>query len=226
MSTYIYTKTPVSLERLALEISLSSITVGQDTALTSLFGSQLTIGFKADLSEGEVTTLNDLVSAHTGAPLIITPPVQPVTLAVSPEPQPFALPTHRTKHNAAGWATCPAGEATVLDYQLTAERYVSGGQLIYKNIKEGDYLSAEVYDKDNLIPAPYRAASAEAHPCVAKYIIKKFIKPNDGYDTLTIETFPLNAKIPAGFYLRMTLITTAEAGDRRIAINYHLTKKL
>lgn len=64
MSVYNFTKDPVNVARLELEIRQSAITVALDH--TILFGSNLDIYFKADLSGGEQTILSDLVTAHTG----------------------------------------------------------------------------------------------------------------------------------------------------------------
>jgi len=223
MIQYDYTKTPISIDRLTIEIQQSSMITALDHI--DLFGAAVSIFFKADLSEADETTLGALVEAHDGTPLPENV-VQSVVVASMPDPVPFAQPTYRTKRDAVGWITCPANATTDLDFQLTAERYVSGGQVIYKDVKEGDYVVAEVYDKDGVIPVPYRSAVCEAWPSVAKYIVKKYLKPCVGYDELTIDTYPLNAKITAGLYLRVSLVTTAEEGDRKMAINYHLTKKL
>lgn len=142
------------------------------------------------------------------------------------EPQPFAIPAYRTKRDASEWVDCDADSTTIIDYQLTAERYVTGGEIIYKDAKKGDYITAEVYDADGVIPAQYRAALCEAHPSVASYIIKKQLKPCTGYDSFEINTYPLNAKINAGLYLRVSYVATAETGTREVVVNYSLTKKL
>lgn len=142
---------------------------------------------------------------------------------------PFAEPLYRTKRDGTSqWHTCPSNTATIIDYQLTAERYVTGGEIIFKNAKEGDYITAQIYDKDSIIPSPYRAALCENWPDVATYLIKKWLKPTetDKYDSFMIDTYPLNAKISAGLYLRVTYHASTEASDRKIAVNYHLTKKL
>lgn len=142
------------------------------------------------------------------------------------EPQPFAQPTHRTKRDASEWVDCDADSTTIIDYQLTEERFVSGGEIIYKGAKKGDYLTAEVYDADNVIPVPYRVTLCENHPSVAMYIIKKQLKPCEGYDSFEINTYPLNAKITAGLYLRVSYVASAETGIREVVVNYMLTKKL
>jgi hypothetical protein len=67
MTQYDYTKTPVSLDRLTQEIQQSAIVTALDHM--TLLGSALSIFFKADLSGGDQTILDSLVSAHNGNPL-------------------------------------------------------------------------------------------------------------------------------------------------------------
>ena len=93
--TFTYTKTPVALDSLRQSISQSTIAVAQDLTTTSVFGDQLTVGFKADLSGSEVTTLDAIVAAHTGVPLVVTPPTQPVSMSAA-----CAAPKNR-------WAKAP-----------------------------------------------------------------------------------------------------------------------
>jgi hypothetical protein len=143
------------------------------------------------------------------------------------ESPPFAKPDYRTKRDATGaWLEVAASETKVVDYVLNEERYVTGGEIIYFGAKKGDWIEAEVNDPYGYIPEPYRAALCENHPTVAKYIIKKWLKPSDSYESFTIDTYPLNAKISAGLSLRIVYHATSEAGSRSIAINYHLTKRL
>lgn len=154
--------------------------------------------------------------------------ISDVNVVSATEPAPFAKPDYRTKLNATDSIVTIAPDSIVpVDFLMTEERYVSGGDLLIEGAKIGDYVTAEVYDKDGVIPAPYQAALCEAHPSVAKYIEKAWIMVEDGSFTKhTINTYPLNAKITPGLYLRVTYHSTAEAGDRKVGITYHLTKKL
>jgi hypothetical protein len=158
------------------------------------------------------------------------------TLCVTsiPEPLPFAQPTYRTKRNAiASVVEIAVDDSEILDFQLTAERYVSGGVLIVQNPELGDYITAEVYDKDSTIPEAYRAATCENWPCVAKYIEKEFIAVEvpgsiqSGRCAVHIlDTRPLNAKISAGLYLRVTYHSTNSGSARKAVVNYDISKKL
>lgn len=170
---------------------------------------------------------SDITDVATAIAFLRDEMIKDVKVTSQPDPVPFAQPTYRTKRDAdTSWNTCAENTVTHSDFQLSAERYVSGGDIIFKDSKEGDYLSAEVRDVDGVIPVAYRAALCEAHPTVAVYINKLWIKPVSGYGSINIDTYPLNAKISAGLYLRVSYHATSEAGDRKMAVNYHLTKKL
>lgn len=143
------------------------------------------------------------------------------------ETPPFATPSYRTKHDATPSITSvTANDHVHIDFQLTAERYVSGGCLVVKNAQFGDYVTAEVYDKDSVIPEAYRAALCESWPVVALYTIKEWVRYQGDYTVHEIDTTPLNAKITAGLYLRVTYYAVDAGSTREILINYNLTKKL
>lgn len=67
MTTYEYTKTPVDIDRLTLEIQQSSITIALDNI--TLLGSEVTIAFKVAISNDEKTTLDTVVANHSGEPM-------------------------------------------------------------------------------------------------------------------------------------------------------------
>jgi len=147
------------------------------------------------------------------------------------QPSPFAKPSFRTKMDAIlNWVTCSSDSVTDLDFTLMNERYVTGGEIIFKNAKEGDYITACVYDGFNggVIPEAYRASLCEAWPIVATYVEKRYLVPTtvDGYGILALDTYPLNAKISQYLQLRVTYHSTSEVGDRRVTVNYNLTQKL
>lgn len=223
ITSYTFTKA-VQVVQLESEIRNSVIV----TALHSIVLNgvdDLTISFKDALSGGDDVILSGLVSSHVPAPIPNVP--QAVQVTSLPDPAPFAQPLYRTKRDGdSSWTTCAENSITDKDFQLTQERYVAGGEVILKDVKEGDWLSAEVRDVNGVIPAQYRAALCEAHPVVAAYIIRMWLEPKDGYQTVKIDTSPLNAKISAGLYLRISYHASAIAGDRKMVTNYYLTKKL
>jgi len=225
MTTYNYTKTPLAID--SLEKSVRDSAIVTSLHYISALGNDVSIVFNADLSEGDKTILDGIVAAHTGVPLPVNDS-QKVSLTTLPEPQPFALPAYRTKRNAtADLATCEPGASVDMDYKLLAERYVTGGELIIENAQLGDYITAAVEDIDGIIPVPYRTALCEAHPIISEYIEKAWILASGNTMTImTIDTYPLNAKISAGLYLCINYHAVNSGTTRKIGINYHLTKKL
>lgn len=223
VTNYQFTKVAQVIQ-LENEIKVSAIV----TALNSIVlngTNDLNVSFKDALSGGDETILNGLVTAHTPAAIAVVP--NSVTIVSQPDPVPFAQPTYRTKRDGStAWITCPENTVTTDDFLLTAERYVSGGEIIIKDSQEGDYLSAEVRDIAGVIPEAYRAALSEAWPVVAIYIVKTWIMPKVGYNSMNINTYPLNAKISAGLYLRLSYHASSVSGDRKLVTNYFLTKKL
>ena len=145
-----------------------------------------------------------------------------------PESLPFSQPTYRTKRNATSApVSCAINASTNVDFQLTSELYVSGGKIIVENAEFGDYVTASVYDVDSVIPEAYRAALCEAWPVVGDYIIKEFIDTSSGaVASHEVNTYPLNAKLSAGLYLRITYHAINAGSARNVAVNYFLTKKL
>jgi hypothetical protein len=154
-----------------------------------------------------------------------------VSVSSLPAAQPFATPTYRNKHDAVpAPVTCPDNTATAIDYQIAATEYTYGGEIIVQGAEFGDWLSAEIYDKDSIIPSFARSALCEAWPSVAKYIIKKYLPVEEAGETVSaiIDTRPLIAQIPAGLYLRVTYnaIAATDAPDRKAIVNYFLLKAL
>jgi hypothetical protein len=221
---YTYTKTPVSVDRLTQEIVQSSITI----ALNSItaFGVEITVGFKASLSESEKSILDVIISAHSGEPL--PDHDQQMAITALPEAKPFASPDYRTKRDSTAFiSTIEAGSSVNLDYILPETRYVSGGSLIVKNAQFGDYISASVVDVNGVIPQAYRASLCENWPIVSTYICREWVEVSDGVHTKhRVDTYPLNAKITQGLFLRITYNATNSGNTREACVNYNLTKKL
>lgn len=70
MTEYNYTKTPVNIDRLTLEINNSSISSAV-YQYASYSDPDLTISFDADLSGADQTTLTSIIAIHTGVPIYI-----------------------------------------------------------------------------------------------------------------------------------------------------------
>jgi hypothetical protein len=228
MSEYTYTLEQTknkSVDRLKLweEIEIAILTPSLENI--SLLEDGFVCIFSSSLDQTTEDLLQEIVSAHEAENKNSIGLVESKTISTPP----FAEPDFRTKRDGtASWITVSPSSNQVIDFLLTEERYVTGGEIIFKNAKQGDYISAEVYDTDSVIPEPYRAPLCEAWPSVSKYVVKKWLVPTevDKYGSFTIDTYPLNAKISAGLYLRVAYHSSAESGNREVAINYHLTKKI
>jgi len=226
---YSYIKSPIDIDRLTLEIQQSAIVIALSSV--TVLGAQADIDFKAELSSGDETILDGIVNSHSGEPLPSAEPSvkisEPVQVSEMPEPKPFAAPEYRTKRDATATVTSIlAGETVALDYMLPEERYVSGGTLIVKNAEFGDYVMAEIRDVNGVIPQAYRAAICENWPVVATYVIKAWVEAIAEVSVQRVDTYPLNAKITQGLYLRLTYTATDTGSTREAVVNYHLTKKL
>ena len=192
-----------------------------NSVLLTDIGSGDAIVAKDDSGTLDITDVNDAINYLKDLD------AKTVNVGTQPDPAPFAKPDYRTKLDATPtWVTCPENASTPIDFVLSSEKYVSGGEILFKDSKEGDYITAEVNDKDGVIPEAYRSATCENHPTVAEYVLKKWVFPVSGYSFYKLDTKPLNAKITPGLYLRVTYHATSEAGTRKIAVNYDLTKKL
>ena len=225
MITYEYEKDVYDINRLVDEIRNSSITIALDHV--SVFGNQLSIVFKLEISVDEKIILDGIIASHTGEPLPVDE-VSNVNIIEQPEPQPFALPTYRTKNDATNEKiSVNANDVGNVDYKLLSELYVSGGSIVIKNAKLGDYITACVYDVDEVIPLEYRAILCENWPCVATYITKQWVEVDEnGITVHRMDTRPLNAKITTGLHLRVSYNAVNEGVTREVLVNYNLTKKL
>lgn len=138
---------------------------------------------------------------------------------------PFADPTFRTKRDKTPEIITVAPNTNEnIDYLITQERYIHGGGVVYVGAEIGDYVSACIYDKDGVIPAPYRSALCESWPVVASYITGEWIPSGNG--RYEINTYPLNAKITTGLYLRINYTACSSGSNRQVGVNYYLVKKL
>jgi hypothetical protein len=177
---------------------------------------------KAQISNG-----TSIISNKIDAWKHISDGISTVEVTKIPDPAPFAMPLYRTKNSAtSALITVAANSQEQSDYYITSERFASGGSIVVENAQFGDYVSAEVVDKDGIIPVPYRTALCESHPTVAKYIEKMWICPTGECSSLHLDTRPLTASIAAGLYLRVTYFAANAGSSRRVGINYFLTKKL
>jgi len=129
MTTYTYTKTPVNIDRLTLEIHESTITIILDHI--DLLGSELSIFFKANLSNDEKTTLDTIVANHSGEPI-------PDTYV-----QKVDVTNIMNNIQVGSWENFKSiavkkGQLSLLQYEATSDYYriffVEGGILLWEYI--------------------------------------------------------------------------------------------
>jgi len=215
----------LAADALEVEITGSAIVTALD--YIQVDGDDIEVNFKATLSAGDITILEDLVANHEGTPIQEVLPPQDVVITEVVEAKPFAEPTHRTRRNAIpALVTCAKDSATNVDFTLPEELYATGGSIIIKNSEMGDWIEAEIVDTLGIIPEPYRAALCEDYPIVANYVLKHYIAATDIIVKEEIETYPLNAKISQGLALRIIYHAVDSGIDRVVAVNYHLSRKL
>ena len=144
-----------------------------------------------------------------------------------PDPAPFAIPAYRTKRmKTTSIVSCDPNTNVEIAFKLPSELYSQGGNLIVQNAEFGDYITAEVEDIDGIIPAPYRAATCEAWPIVAQYIVGQWIEVSGLYSNIILDTRPLIAKLSSGLYLCLHYYATNSGTARNIGVNYFMNKKL
>ena len=217
---YSYQK-ETDLDQLTEEIRNSDIVTALDHV--DFDGTYTIVYFKASLSSNDKTILDTVVSDHVIQP---DEPKLPTPVEVKDQP-PFAKPDFRTKRNGAvTWIDVLADEVKNSDFHILSELYVSGGECIVIDSKKGDWISAEVVDKDGVIPLAYRDELAEDYPTVAEYVVRANLPPKQGSSIYTLDTYPLNAKISSGLYLRIKYHASSESGTRSFISNYYLTQKL
>lgn len=201
MSQYVYTKSPVALDSLEAQIAASSIVTAIDIDNTNVFGDQLTLAFKADLSDPDKSTLDALVDAHDGVPLAITVPPQSVITAFEQRDFVLQLACSTAEVGEDGTATVlmkipgtPGG---------TDGRYINAGEAFFNSATAGDkILGVWMVDHDNIlgggvdtVVGTYTDDSADTEN-QGWYIppIRGFVKA---------ETIGFYGFIPSGFYLKM-----------------------
>lgn len=212
------------------------VVMNNDTVDRTWCGQTILVGDSYTLQAVEINTWinNEQVKADIASgKLIVIQQPDAVIIQSLPEPAPFAQPTYRTKMDAIpNIVSIEPNTTSNIDFLMSSEKYVSGGELVIENAEFGDYVVARVQDIDGVIPSQYRA-SCENWPIVNTYIEKSFVSVKmpgtlqQGAITCSkIDTYPLNAKISAGLYLRIEYHAVSSGLTRKVALNYFLTKKL
>ena len=101
--------------------------------------------------------------------------------------------------------------STNLDLKITGDNeYVQGGHLLYQNANWGDYIIAQVVDKDNVL-------GYGSNTVLNEYIHKRYVHP--ALNTSKLEV-PYAGMVPVNTYLRVIYISTGTTVDVDVAVNY------
>lgn len=193
---YLYTKQIFNLNQLSSEIQQSEITIAIDNIIA--LGDQVTITFKANLSESEEDLLNEIVDNHIAEP----DPQQIPTVIPQALPDPGGF---RYRGNATPWTNCPPG-STNLDLIMSEELHVDGGTVIVYNANPGDYCVFQV-----------------VHPVVGvieQFVNKSYVIPGTGKMDVNV----YRARVPEGLIIRVVYHNTGST-DVGVGINLRLHKK-
>ena len=203
---YTFTK-QVNLDNLEKEISDSNITIAlQNIQLTG--SDDLSIEFKATLSQAEETTLNTIVTNHDHTLPSSNPPIN-VDIVQPKDVYGRAIIASSPFSDAAGFRyrgasfsdTIQTNTTNYIDYLLTDERWINGGRAIIDNIGQDDKVTFQVIDKDNVLG--YGANT------VLDQFIDGFYVPQDGNLEVNL-AYP--ARIIAGLYIRLKYTSTHANG--------------
>jgi hypothetical protein len=231
MSNYSFNKL-CSPSKLKKEIEESLITIALDYITTSESPVNTTVYFKAELSTDEKNTLNDIIQNHIITPIVEDPLVvnlagpKDATGAPIIRNSPFSDTGGFRFRGASFKETVDSNSTKVIDYQITQERWINGGQLIVNNIGDDDKGTFQVVDKDYLYagilyPADFGGIAwsiAEPSGVVLDEFVKDFYIPTDKKLEIVL-TYP--ARILAGLYLRL-IYTSSHTDGCLIKCNLYL----
>lgn len=112
-------------------------------------------------------------------------------------------------------ATCTKNATTNVDFQVPGGagtyKYINGAVAFTSNACFGDYASAVIIDKDNIL-------GYGPDTILSTYIDKWYVNPDVQLDIAT----PYAGKILAGLYVRVSYTSVGLSADVGLAINYRL----
>jgi len=165
------------------------------------------------MSKDGATDLSGSISAHidflkTGATLSS----DGVPLARTTA---FADATNFRFRGTAMEGTATKTSTTNIDFKLTEERYLNGGQMIIKNHVIGDYVKFQVIDKDNIL-------GYGSNVVLDEFISKWYITDTSTQPEILL-AYP--AKIVANLYIRIIYVSVGTLLDVNFYCNLYLHKK-
>jgi hypothetical protein len=204
-------------KKLEQEIRSSSIVTALDY-ITVVIGVKTEVWFKAELSNTDEQTLQEIIQNHNEEPtqeaqLVILDHPKDVNGRLVITNSPFSDSSGFRFRGASFKFNATANSETVYDYPLTEERFVHGGMLIVDNVGEDDKATFEVVDKDNIF-------GFGAGAVLDRFIDSFYIPKNESLEVAL--AYP--ARLIAGLYLRCKY-TSTHASGAIIKCNLYLHKK-
>lgn len=132
----------------------------------------------------------------------------------------MAVPDLRNKldYNEEGViGTATKDSTTDHDMKITDDNiFITGGEILFKDAEWGDYIVAQVVDKDNVL-------GGGAGVVLNEYIHKRYVHPDLKRSAVNID---YAGNVPKNLYLRIKYTSVGTTNDVKVAINYHLHKVL
>ena len=197
-SEYDYTISPLAIDSLTQQIQQSSIVTALD--YINALGSATTIFFKAALSDADKTTLDAVVAAHTGIPLVQNQASKVIQILGADT---VTLCPFGTIFDA------PANQTTTFDFKLNTGCYIKGGVMYASPGNVGDSIIVQIVDVDNIM-------GVGANTVIAIYVDNWYVIPQD---MNAIEDVSLSEPIPAGLYIRFVYTNSSTTLDTKVIMN-------
>lgn len=121
----------------------------------------------------------------------------------------FASPDFQFQGDCAA-AVIPAGGTGVIDYKMPKTLYIDGAMVLTQNAAFGDFVTAIVVDRDNVLG--YGAGLV-----LAQYVVKWWVDPGGSMQVRT----PYAGKVPAGIVMRLAY-NSVGAQDVKVFFNLSL----
>jgi hypothetical protein len=204
-------------KKLEQEIRSSSIITALDY-ITVVIGVKTEVWFKAELSNTDEQTLQEIIQNHNeehtqDAQLVLLDHPKDASGRLIVTSSPFSDSSGFRFRGASFKFNATANSETVYDYLLTEERFIHGGMLMVNNIGEEDKVTFEVVDKDNIF-------GFGAGVILDRFIDSFYISSNKSLEVAL--AYP--ARLIQGLYLRCKYTSTHTNGAV-VKCNLYLHKK-
>jgi len=101
---------------------------------------------------------------------------------------------------------------TDIDYKLLDNCMMYGAEMIYRNAVDGDYVTLQIIDKDNILG--YGAGT------IINEWVKKWYVPSA--ENRWVVTSEMAGTIPAGLYVRLKYTSTGTESDVPVKLNFYM----